>query len=283
MRKVAVLTDVVDPEFFFPLWHSYYGKQFGEENLFVVTYANSRPIRPHFRLGGLIHLPAIYNDVLRAKFISNLNTTLLDLYDVVLRVDADELLVADPRKYQNLSDYVNSVKALHVTALGLDIIQGATEGPLNLALPVLGSQRRFAYPNASLNKTCLTSTPTTWLSGFHFCNHYPNFDELFLLHLKRADINQQIQWAGEMLRATPNDPHLSQYYATDENPIRKYRNDVLAREIYWGWDGIPRDAYLKRVLKSYSLIKVENKLMYSGKHFHDDILVELPNEFTDIF
>ena len=39
--KIAVVTDAVSDQYFFPIWRQYYGHLFGPENLFVVTYLNA--------------------------------------------------------------------------------------------------------------------------------------------------------------------------------------------------------------------------------------------------
>ena len=283
MKKIAVVTDVVEPGFYFSTWHKYYGSLFGEQNLFVICYSNSTGGLGDYKLGGTTTLPCIYNNTVRAKFISSYCTTLLQFYDYVIRVDVDEFLVADPRFYPNLAEYMDNLKRPYVTAIGLDVIQSRDEAPLDLNSKIIIHQRQYAYPNSSLNKTCITSVPMRWLEGFHFCNFSPKFDGLYLLHLKRADTEQQIGWATKMSSAVPNDKHIADRYSAESAPILRYRDDVFARKIFRNWEGIMRDAFRDKFFASINPYKTnDGQVVYSGTHFHDDILVVLPPEFQGL-
>ena len=280
MKKVAVVTDVVDPGFYFSTWHKYYGELFGEQNLFVICYSNSTGELGDYKLGGTTTLPCVYNDTVRAKFISSYCAALLEFYDFVIRVDVDEFLVADPRLYPNLTVYMENLRRPYVTAIGLDIIQSRDEAPLDLASKIIIHQRQYAYPNSSLNKTCIASVPTRWLEGFHFCNFFPKFNDLYLLHLKRADTAQQIAWAMKMSQAAPGDKFIADYYSAESAPIFQYRDDVFARSVFCGWDGIMRNSFRDKFVAAVNPWKMnDGTVIYSGNHFHDDILVVLPQEF----
>jgi hypothetical protein len=187
--RVAVLTDAVSSEFYFPCWHRYYASQFGSENLYVVTFGGLTADFRQFGLGGVWETK-VYNNDLRVKIIAGLVNVLLEQYDYVIRVDTDEFLVPDPRAFESLADYLRRLERPYVTAMGYDVIPARDDQHLVLDQPILVNQRSLAYPYDALNKTCITNVAMTWAPGFHFCSAFPMFQRLYLFHMKRADLEQ---------------------------------------------------------------------------------------------
>jgi hypothetical protein len=281
MKNIAVVTDVINPEFMFPLWHKYYASHFGPENLFVIRYINTPGDFNKYKLGGVISIPAHYDNELRARFLSSYCTTLLQFYNYVIRVDVDEILIPDLRIHKNLKTYMDSLDRPYVTAMGLDVIASRDDLPLNSEEKIIIRQRKFAYPNTSLNKTSIVGTPTRWRGGFHCCTLYPKFHELYLLHLKLIDIDQQVKWAAEMLRAAPGDSHISSRYILNHAPLIKLRDDVFLRQRVEGWGGLLRESYVKKFFSSVVADSRTDGIVYSWPFFHDHIIIELPIEFSD--
>lgn len=52
--RVAVVTDAISAEQYFPIWHRYYGSQFGPENIFLFSYQENVGEFRSFTLGGAI-------------------------------------------------------------------------------------------------------------------------------------------------------------------------------------------------------------------------------------
>ncbi|MBN8873969.1 MAG: hypothetical protein J0H67_14125 [Rhodospirillales bacterium] len=279
--KVAVLTDSLSDDYVFPYWHAYYGEQFGSCNLFVQTYHGLRSKFTGFLLGGVIELPESYEDRLRARALSSLCSYLLTTYDVVIRVDTDEFLVVDSRRDLLLRDYVAHLQAPYVTARGFDVIQLPGESIIEQGAARLLAHRSVAYPNSALNKTAITRIPLGWSEGFHWANVYPHFDDLFLLHLKRIDIEWQMRWFDHMSSQiadnadVPN--YIKEYYKPEREKIEKYHREVAQRPRIAGIDNWRRDQFNSDFLKSISLNP--NSGLYSGKTSHELTLCELPVEW----
>jgi hypothetical protein len=200
MKKTAVITDAVSPEFFFPLWHRYYAGLFGAEALHVVTYQGLKQAFAGIALGNLWAVNAAYDDTLRAGVIADLIAVLLRSHDVVIRCDVDEFLHPDPRHFADLADFIQRNELPYVTAQGIDVIELAEDAPLDLDRPVFGVQRRYGLRSTALNKTCVTSVPLRWAEGFHGATVPPRFAGLYNLHLKFADLKKRIAWDQTMLR-----------------------------------------------------------------------------------
>jgi hypothetical protein len=284
--RVAVLSDAVSHDSIFPIWHRYYGGLFGFENLFLITYAGKAAPFRDVKLGGLIELPMGYEDSLRQAVISRFVSALLPCYETVIRVDIDEFLVVDPRVAPSLAGFVNDMKGPYITARGFDVIQLYQEPslPEKLDGPLL-ENRAFAYPNTALNKTCIVKHPVTWSTGFHWSTVYPKFGPVFMLHMKRIDINWQIAWSAKMFESVKDNPTVNQaikdYYSPSRDKIEAYHKDVGMRPHLSGIDSWYRDEIISEYLS-----KLEYRpdyAMYSGEYGHELVLCEIIPEWKLLF
>lgn len=279
--RVAVVTDSISDEFFFPLWRRYYGGLFGEQALHVVAYeGGARFADP--TLGGVLRLPVGYEDGLRARLIGDYVATLLHAHDVVVRVDVDEFLVADPRHYPSLRHFIAAGDAPHLAARGFDVIQTVAEPPLQPG-PVL-AQRQWAYPNSALNKTCIVRRPRRWTPGFHWCDAAPVFGPLFMLHLKRVDMAEQFRWAAAMTGNIGANPQvgaeIKAYYRPAEAEVLKYHLDVSMRPRLKGIEAWYRDDFQQDFAASVAQNPASG--MHVGRYGHDHVLCEIPDAWRGL-
>jgi len=208
---------------------------------------------------------------------------LLGAYDVVIRVEADEMLVVDPRVAPSLRAYIEGTSRPYYTARGFDVIQTTGETPL-VPGPIL-AQRRHAYPNTALNKTAIVRTPLHWNPGFHWCSAYPECDALFMLHLKRADIDQQLAWFSDMTAKIADNPAVPaatrEYYRPDRAKIALYHNEVSTRPRLCGIESWYREAVQANYFRSISYSPKED--IYGGEFAHDHVLCEIPASWKNLF
>ena len=283
--RVAVVTDAVSNDFIFPTWYRYYGRLFGATNIFVVTYAGLAPLFREFTLGGLIELPVGYEDEIRRMVISRFVSSLLPCYDAVIRVDADEFLVVDPRHAASLAEFVGKLDVPYMTARGFDVTQMLDEPPLpkQPEAPIL-KDRAFAYPNTALNKTCIVTAPVTWSPGFHWASVYPKFGPLFMLHMKRLDIGWQFGWFGRMFNSIKDNPNVNQiikdYYFPDTEKIKDYHRGVSNRPRLSGIESWYRHDLTRKFLEEIRL--VPDVGLYHGEYGHESVLCEIPSEWKSI-
>ena len=280
--RVAVVTDAVSPEFIFPIWHRYYANLFGAENLFLITYSGLSPLFAGYKLGGLIELPVGYDDNTRRDAITRFVSTLLSCYQTVVRVDADEFLVVDPRISPSLSAFIDEYKGEYLTARGFDVIQMPEEPVMAVqGVGTLLKDRGYAYPNSSLNKTCLVRSPISWSTGFHWASVFPKFGPLFMLHMKRVDISWQLSWFDKMsqqIKDNPNvDDSLREYYAPDEAKIRDYHTSISKRPRLSGLISFYRQNFIAGFLHQIQFIGRDG--LYYGEHNHEQVLCEIPAEW----
>lgn len=278
MPDVCVITDAVSPEFYFKAWHSYYGKHFGDQNLFVVTYDSMVKSFSDYDLGGVWGC-GLYDDATRPGVISELCALLLRRYKYVIRVDTDEILIPDPRNHANLAAYMSSFDRPYVTAYGYDVIQGLDEQQLDLTRLMLVSQRKLAYPYNALNKTCITRIPLKWAPGFHFCSAYPEFNSLFLFHLKRADIDIQLA-IGKAVADRAVKGSVQAYHTVPRETLVAHNNAALHAPPVSGWANFLRTEYQEEFRRKVRYITQFGGI-YQGADFAPDrVLNVIPHDFA---
>ena len=123
---------------------------------------------------------------------------LLQIYDVVVRCDVDEFIVADPAKYSDLRELIESNRAPFITALGMDVIQYEEEDDLEIGSNSIMQQRSYCVATASICKTSIVTHSMRWSIGFHWTDFPPMFGDAYLFHLKFADVRRRIKWFDYM-------------------------------------------------------------------------------------
>lgn len=190
LPSVLVMTMARDEADMLPRWVDHYGRQVGVENLVVLddstvdgstdglpcTVHRLPPLGPRF-------------EGTRMRLLSGLAAGFLEVYDVVVFVDVDEFLVADPAHHADLRSYLAARADRDVIApLGLNVVHlPQVEGALRPDAPILG-QRHFAQFAPLMCKPSLKRVAAAWRWASHGIEAPFEIDpELFLVHMKFAD------------------------------------------------------------------------------------------------
>jgi hypothetical protein len=273
-RSIAVITNALTDGFFFPTWHRYYGDLIGHQNLYVLTYQGLSRHFHAYELGGYWELPHSFDDNRNARTISRLVDLLLDSYDLVVRVDVDEILVPDLRLHSDLASYLRTMKTPYVTVRGFDVIQTMDEPPLDWSRPILIEQRLFAYANSSLNKTCATTIPLVWSGGFHGSSGYPQIGELFMLHLKWVDGTRLLDWYSHMTAQAGDNAHLATYYLPDIGRIDAHRRRMSTEPVDGGWEAMWRKDFNAQFMRQLHFSRSQGT--WEPRHGVEQVLLRLP-------
>jgi hypothetical protein len=228
--RVAAITFVFNESVNLPIWISYFGRIFGEGNLFVVDRGSTDGSTTNLGSVNRIVLPhGAFDETSKTEFIAHLHRGLLYYYDAVIYTDCDELLVPDPHLYSDLSDYLQKSEREYVSCIGLNIQHIITwEQPLNLERPIL-SQRKYAKFRSAACKTLISRVPIRWLPGFHCCDKPPAIDQgLFLFHLKLMDYSIAMRRQQVNLETVWSEPSLSSGFGAHH----RYDYERFVREAF---------------------------------------------------
>lgn len=195
-KRIAVLTMVRNDEFFLRKWVEYYGRELGEENLYIYfdgedqtipDFCNGTNARLHPKLGTQV----VAAEKARLKFLSERAAELFAKgYDLVIGVDADEYIVVDPKLGVGLAEYLSMQDIdISLSPLGIDFGQKLGE-EMELSFDnTFLSQRHYAQIGTRYTKPSIVARPCRWGSGFHRVKGH-NFHiakDLYLMHFGYAD------------------------------------------------------------------------------------------------
>jgi hypothetical protein len=189
---VVVMTMVRDEAAMLPRWIGHYGRHVGVENLIVLD-DNSVDGSTDDLPCTVYRLPPPPWDrgwgKTRAQLVNGLAAGLLACNDVVIFTDADEFLLPDPRRYDDLRHYLTARADRDVIApVALEVMHMTRlEPPLDPYRPVL-DQRRFVKYSPVMCKPLVKRVRRPWTPAFHAIQAPFEVDpELFMFHLKFAD------------------------------------------------------------------------------------------------
>lgn len=203
-KRIACLTMTRDEALFLPIWHRYYARLFGAENLFIVDH-NSQECPPARILGtsalNLFRLPFDAPsqgedqrafDRERFRCVSSLVAALLKYYDTVVFNDTDEVFVTDPAVYPDLKALLAARDEPILAGVGLEIFHDpVAERPFDPQVSVLTQRRNYVY-RFHHSKPHILSRPVH-IGGHGSRRPFCLDPDLYLLHLKFLD-------RGETLR-----------------------------------------------------------------------------------
>ncbi|UJP66656.1 glycosyltransferase family 2 protein [Mongoliitalea daihaiensis] len=255
-KKIAVITMARNDDFFLTRWIAYYGKELGEEHCYIYLDGEDQPVPANRGKVNVFHEKRVAEHVVKAEkrrlgFLSTIAKSLLETYDMVIGVDADEYLVVDPSIGKSLVAYLSEIPIDPcVSGLGIDVGQDRNSEPiLDRSLPFLG-QRSYALLSSRYTKPSVISKPVNWGSGFHRVKGH-NFridPNLYLFHFGSVDYDMILDRFKDKDRmATGRAGHIKKRARTidiitnskpkvDEKWLRLARTlQTFARPI-WAWN-----------------------------------------------
>lgn len=268
---------VRNDDFYLEKWIEYYGAQLGKENLYIFFDGKDQVIAPfcdgtHASLEDKIGTQVIEAEKGRLKFLSAKAAELMSQgYDIVIGVDADEIIVVDPKRGESLVEYLSKAKIkTSLSALGLDFGQRlGEEGNITSEQPFL-RQRHYAQIGTRYTKPSILSEPCVWGSGFHRIKKH-NFHigkDLYLLHFGYFDMKRLEDRFSDQDRLSQGwGKHMKKRSRT----IR-YATELKARN-FERWTGFARICQTL-VRPPYALNK--------PAMFELRIVVRIPDRFADI-
>jgi hypothetical protein len=276
-KRIAVVTDATSAGFWFPAWYRYYAGEFGADALHVVTYEGKRREFKDFDLAGLWDVAHSYDDELRPKVISGLVRSLLLTHDVVVRCDVDEFLIPDLRKFEGLKDYVQKCELPYVCAYGIEVFERSGDTELDASVPILSTQRRHAITNSALHKIAVTSIPLDWWPGFHSANAQPVFDDLYLFHLKFADIDLRVAWFEFMKASVPEGSFEHTYFSCTMADLMAQKQSLSEQPCRVdGWSNLPDPIELQRF---FATVTRDDNGCCQGEFFLAPASFVIPDEY----
>lgn len=203
-KRIGLFTIIQNEDFFLNIWLEYYKKYFPVHDIYVLNHSSTiescLKILKKAKEDGINIVP-VYRDFsfdhawLRIT-VENFQRFLLQSYDYVVFVEADEILTPNPLSYQRgIYNYIidtfesnNSLDVLRCVGFNVEHVPKA-ELKLDLSKPVLSQRSRWRR-TFFYDKCLISRVPLKWVNGFHFLatSENPPFrPELVLIHLHKMD------------------------------------------------------------------------------------------------
>lgn len=216
-KKIAAVTMVRNDDFYLRRWTAYYGRELGEEHLYIFLDGTDQPLPDWCPKAHVVAVEKIPGQVVEAEkgrlaFLSRQAHLLLEQYDLVIGCDADEFLIVDPDLGVSLREYLSSREiSVSLSGLGVDVGQHLDEEPaISDDAPFL-TQRHYGRLSTRYTKPCVVAKPVCWGSGFHrIKGHNFRIDpHLFLFHFGYFDMGRiEARFADPDRRAAGWTKHL---------------------------------------------------------------------------
>ena len=190
---VAAITMVRNERAMMPRWVSHYAAQCGGPEHLLVIDDNSTDGSTDDLPCPVVRIPPLtkgHFEPSRLGLLSKFAAGLLEAYDAVVFTDADEFLLADPRKYATLVDLVADRAEVPVLgAMGINLVHHlGQEDALDPSRPLL-AQRRLAKFIPLMCKPAVKRVPAAWTAASHGVKGTPyRIDpDLYMFHAKFSD------------------------------------------------------------------------------------------------
>lgn len=198
MKRICALTMVRNDDFYLKKWTAYYGRELGEENLYIFLDGKDQPIpdwcpKAHITAYDKIKGQVVEAEKGRLALLSQKAAELLESYDLVIGTDADEFLIVDPALGISLAEYLSSKDIkISLSGLGVDVGQNTKEETGIIENEPFLRQRHYARLSTRYSKPSVLAAPVVWGSGFHRIKGH-NFHiakDLYLFHFGYFDLGR---------------------------------------------------------------------------------------------
>lgn len=198
MKRICALTMVRNDDFYLKKWTAYYGRELGEENLYIFLDGKDQPIpdwcpKAHITAYDKIKGQVVEAEKGRLALLSQKAAELLESYDLVIGTDADEFLIVDPALGISLAEYLSSKDIkISLSGLGVDVGQNTKEEAGIIENEPFLRQRHYARLSTRYSKPSVLAAPVVWGSGFHRIKGH-NFHiakDLYLFHFGYFDLGR---------------------------------------------------------------------------------------------
>jgi hypothetical protein len=287
LPELCVVTNAYNESVNLPRWLSYYAGQVGAHNCFVLDHGStdgSTDALP--REVNRLRLPRHreFDQHIRAAAVSDQVACLLRYYDAVLYVDCDEFVVADPRKYAGLRDFLAQHPEDWFTPLGFNVWHLPGVDPeLQAGVPLL-SQRPHVRFMPVMCKTTLVRKRLHWGPGFHYASEPPHFSDLYLLHTKTCDLPSSLARLA-ITRELASSSRGSHQQMSDDEWRQRFTQVAKLPRLAWSDEAIAglRQVVLDCVECHHPDKPTQRRHVFKPPGIHQRGVYALPDAFRTLF
>ncbi|MEP2029555.1 MAG: glycosyltransferase family 2 protein [Paracoccaceae bacterium] len=146
--KICALTMVYRDYWAISQWYTHYARHLGPENLFIIAHGQDDKFAELCPKANVIVAPRddlTGFDQRRGQMLNAIQSELGEIYEWVIRTDADELICVDPARFGSLAEMFGSTTAPAVFGLGLNLVELECDTISESAEPVLRTHANAVF------------------------------------------------------------------------------------------------------------------------------------------
>lgn len=146
--KICALTMVYRDYWALSQWYAHYGRHLGHENLFIVSHGPDPEIARLCPQASILTIPRdgfAHFDKTRNHMLNGFQRGLSEVFDWVIRTDADELICLSPNHYSGFPELLAAQEGNAVFALGLNIAEAPDDPALTDGQSALAHRRSAMF------------------------------------------------------------------------------------------------------------------------------------------
>ncbi|WP_406646107.1 glycosyltransferase family 2 protein [Aliisedimentitalea scapharcae] len=266
--KLCAVTMVYRDYWALSQWYAHYARALGAENLYIVCHGPDPKVAAACPKANVFSVPREdmqHFDSLRSEMLNNLQNGLAQVYDWVIRTDADELICLDPQLFTGFEDLFSQNSGDALFALGLEVFESPTDSPIPDGTSALNHRRSAVFSGhyskawavrkriglkrhgIKIRSKLVESYPFVMPPGVYLAHlKYANFDVLWSTNEVRKEVARSkgkglpgTAWRKadrlskqKILRATqlpelPWDQARDQAWAALQSPLRDPKNGLV--------------------------------------------------------
>ena len=163
LMKVCAITMVHRDHWALAQWYRHYAKHLGGEHLYVVAHGADPMVQTLCPKASVITIPRETFkgfDRVRGRMLNSFQTALREVYDWVIRTDADELICLDPDHYDGFDHLFSTQDAPALFALGLNVAEADGDAELDATQQAL-QHRKTAVFSGHYSKAWAINEPVS--------------------------------------------------------------------------------------------------------------------------
>ncbi|MBO9449168.1 glycosyltransferase family 2 protein [Tropicibacter sp. R16_0] len=285
--KICAITMVYRDYWALSQWYAHYGRHLGHENLYIVSHGPDPEIARLCPQASVITIPRdgfAHFDAMRNRMLNDFQRGLVEVYDWVIRTDADELICLAPEHHSSFHDLLSRQDANAVFALGLNVAEHPDDPELKdgeLAL----AKRRSAMFSGHYSKAWVVRKRVGLMR--HGIEVRPRFAArhpfvmprgVYLAHLKFAN-TQALSAANRIRREIANSTGSGLPGAAWKDPASENRKffDMMDALPHQDWSQAETAAY---ELLSQDPVRDTNKGLIRARSIKGQVKTTLPQWFA---
>ncbi|MCE8553773.1 glycosyltransferase family 2 protein [Ruegeria pomeroyi] len=146
--KICAITMVYRDHWALGQWYRHFARQLGAEHLYVVAHGSDPEIARICPGASILTIPRddlSRFDTRRGDMLNAFQNGLNQIYDWVIRTDADELICLDPERFDGFADFFARQRRSAVFSLGLNLGERAEDATLQGDEPVLNHRQSAVF------------------------------------------------------------------------------------------------------------------------------------------